>query len=207
MKKLSKTARIWRAVKKKLTAAVRKTPRKARKARKIKACCDCGAVGTTKYCAACAKLRKKEYHQTYDKRRRAKIVATRPPKKCTGCGVELLGYDRKARFCRDCIRKRSNAGVARWQKTPAGRAYRLKYCKEYYRTPEYHAKSTERNRSPEMVAYRKEYHQRPEVVASRKARLRTPKGKEQQRRATLKYQAKKKKMEEASNAQGDRNDE
>ena len=204
MKKLSKTARIWRAVKKKLTAAVRKTPRKARK---IKACCDCGAVGTTKYCATCAKLRKKEYHKVYDKLRSAKIRATLPPKKCTGCGVELLGYTRYANCCRECVRKRKAAGVLLWQKTPAGSAWTSSYRKKYYSTPEYHAKSTARNRSPEMVAYRKEYHQRPEVVARRKAFARTPEGKESAKRASLKHEAKKKKMKEASNAQGDRNDE
>ena len=207
MKKLSKIVRIWRAVKKKLTAAVRKTPRKARKARKIKACCDCGAVGTTKYCAACAKLRKKEYHQAYDKRRRAKIVDTRPPKKCTGCGEELLGYNRYANSCHECVKKQSAASSLLWKKTPAGRASILAYRKKYNRTPAVRAKIKARERTPEMIAYRKAYYQRPEVIARRKARMSTPEGKEQQRRATLKYQAKKKKMEEASNAQGDRNDD
>ena len=200
MKKLSKEARaqwrnIWRAVKKKLTTVVRK-------ARKIKVCCDCGAVGTTKYCATCAKLRKKVYHQAYGKRRRAKIYATRPPKKCADCSVDLLGYSRNANRCRQCVRKLNRAAVSLWEKTPAGRAYKLKYFKKYYRTPEYHAKSTARNRSPEMVAYRKEYNQRPEVVARRKAFSRTPEGKEQQLRATLKHQAKKKK-EAGLEAQGD----
>ena len=159
---------------------------------KKKACCDCGTVTTTKRCAACRKAHRKDYQQAYGKRRRAKINATLPPKKCTGCGVELLGYTRYANRCRECVRKDSRAAGARWKKTPAGRAYKKNYDRNYHRTPEYHAKITALNRSPEGVAYRKEYYQRPEVIARNKARARTPEGKEQQRRATLKYLAKKK---------------
>ena len=160
--------------------------------KKKKACCDCGKDTTTKRCPTCRGIRSRDYARAYRIQRQAKINATRPPKKCEDCAVDILGRPWRAKLCFACAgeraRKQAAAASAAWLKTPERKAYMWRY----YRTPEYRAKSIARNRSPEMVAARKEYYQRPEVKARRKARMRTPEGKEAQRRAALKYLAKKK---------------
>ena len=161
---------------------------------KKKVCCDCAAVTTTKRCETCVNVRRREYDKAYGRKRRAELYATRPPKKCSDCGEDILGRNRRAILCFECARKRSNASAAAWRKTPARRTY----LRDYRRTPEYRAKSTVRNRSQKMVAYRKEYHQRPEVIARSKAWRSSPEGKESNRLAQRKYQAKKKKMKDAS---------
>ena len=159
-----------------------------------KACCDCGSVTTTKRCPACSKSHKRDYNTAYVRRMRAKIYATRPAKKCTGCGMDLLGLHRSAGVCLKCAKKRDTAASAAWSKTPSGRAYIYRYV----RTLEALEKGRVRNRSPKMVAYRKEYYQRPEIIAREKARRRSPEYKEANLRAVRKCLAKKKKMKEAS---------
>ena len=156
--------------------------------RKQKACCDCGTVTTTKRCPACERIRCRKYNTAYVNRMRAKIYATRPPKKCTDCGVDLIGRHRVAALCFECSKKRQAAHSAAWIKTPAGRAAK----RRYQSTPEALERYRANSRRPEMIAYRKEYYQRPEVVARRKARMQTPEGKEANRRAVRKWQAKKK---------------
>ena len=161
--------------------------------KKKRACCDCAAVGTTKRCAACWKVHNRDYQRAYGRRRRAKLYATRPPKKCTDCGVDIIGRHRSAVRCFECAKKLDAVNMAAWQKTPAGREYH----RRYRRTPEFREKGRAYSRTPKIIAYRKEYYQRPEVIARRKARASTPEAKEASRMAVRKYQAKKKKMNEA----------
>ena len=156
--------------------------------KKKKACCECGTVTTTKRCPACKKVHARKYNTAYVKRMRAKIYATRPPKKCTDCGVDLTERHRIAALCCECSKKRQAARAAAWQKTPGAREAK----RRYQSTPEALERYRADSRSPETIAYRKEYYQRPEVKARRKARMQTPEGKEANRRAVRKWHAKKK---------------